>query len=120
MEGGAKKKSSKKSSKKGSKTGSKMKRAANPFIKATLAINEKILKECGGERSDWFGLIKYVNVLRTEAKKAVKDEKDFEAVNKKILELFEKELQSKGKAKIASMIKNFAAEIKAKRSKGKK
>ena len=123
MKGGAKKstkkaskKSSKKASKKGSKKGS-MKRELPPALKAAQVVNEKVLKATGAERSDWFGLIKYINVLRKEAKKSVKDEKDFEAVNIKIMELFEKDLESKGKGKIASMIKAFAEEAKANRGK---
>lgn len=111
MEGG-KSKGSKKSSKKGS-----MKRELPPALKAAQVVNEKVLKATGAERSDWFGLIKYINVLRKEAKKTVKDEKDFEAVNKKIMELFEKDLESKGKGKVASMIKAFAEEAKANRGK---
>ena len=113
------KKASKKSSKKSSKTG-KMKRTLNPKMKAIQVMNEKILKEVGAERTYWFGLITYVNMLRKEAKKSVKDETDTESVNKKIMELFEKDLQSKGKGKIASMIKTFAEEAKAKKMKGKK
>jgi hypothetical protein len=109
---GGKKKSSKQSSKKGSK----MKRTLNPALKATQVINEKVLKEAGAERSHWFGLITYINTLRKEAKKLV-NEKDFEAVNKKIMELFEKDLQSKGKAKIASIIAKFAEEAKENRKK---
>ena len=91
-----------------------------PALKASQVVNEKILKETGVEGVHWFGLIIYINMLRKEAKKSVKDEKDFEDVNKKIMELFEKDLQLKGKGKIADIIITFAEEAKTKRSKGKK
>ena len=111
MEGGAKKPS---------KKGSKQKRTLPPALKAAQVINEKVLKETGADRKHWFGLIKYINVLRTSAKKSVKDEKDFEAVNKKIMDLFNDELSSKGKGKIAKMIADYAEEAMAKRRAGKK
>ncbi len=108
-------KGSKKGSKKGSMTGGK--RTLNPALKATQVVNEKILKESGAERKHWFGLITYVNTLRKDAKKQVKDEKDFEAVNKKIMELFDGELDKKGKAKIAKTIEDYYTEAMAKRGK---
>lgn len=106
--------------KKPSKKGSKQKRTLPPALKAAQVINEKVLKETGADRKHWFGLIKYINVLRTSAKKSVKDEKDFEAVNKKIMDLFNDELSSKGKGKIAKMIADYAEEAMAKRRAGKK
>jgi hypothetical protein len=108
MQGGKKRRGSKKGS---------MKRELNPALKATQVINEKILKETGAERGHWFGLIAYVNSLRKEAKKQVKDEKDFKAVNDKIMELFKVDLDKKGKGKIAGMIKDMYTEAMAKRGK---
>ncbi len=93
------------------------KRTLNPALKATQVVNEKILKETGSERKNWFGLITYVNTLRKDAKKQVKDEKDFESVNKKIMELFSAELDVKGKEKIAKIIEDFHTEAMAKRGK---
>ena len=124
MLGGKKrsKKASKNDSKKGSKKGSLKggkggKGTLNSALKATQLINEKILKASGAERKFWFGLITYVNTLRKEAKKKVKDETDFDSVNKKILELFEIEIEKKGKDKIAKAIEDFYVESMAKRRK---
>lgn len=121
MEGGKRKskKTSKKTSKKGSKKGSMKggKKELPPALKAAQVVNEKILKEAGADRKHWFGLITYVNTLRKKAKTTVKDEKDFKAVNAKIVELFEDELDKKGKNKIAEAIENFYEEAMAKRKK---
>ena len=130
----ASKKSSKKASKNGSKKSSKKSKSMrggneeqeggaktlNPALKATQVINEKILKEVGGERKHWFGLITYVNTLRKDAKKQVKNEKDFESVNKKIVELFEVDLDKKGKSKIAKIIEDYYNDAMAKRGKRSK
>jgi hypothetical protein len=119
----ASKKASKKSSKKSSKKRSKKDeqdggaKTLNPALKATQVINERILKDVGGVRSHWFGLITYVNTLRKDAKTKVKDEKDFKAVNDKIVELFKVDLEKKGKSKIAKMIEDFYMEAMAKRGK---
>ena len=99
--------------------GGKTKKALPPALKAAQEVNENILKQTGASRSDWFGLITYVNILRKDAKKSVKDEKDFVSVNKKILELFNAELSSKGGSKIAEQIKDLAEEAKKKRTKKK-
>lgn len=84
---------------------------------AVRMLNEKVLEAVGIERSHWFGLITYVNVLRKEAKKLVKDEKDSESVNNKIMELLERDLNTKGKTKVADMIKKFTEDVRAKKSK---
>ena len=89
----------------------------NPALKATQIINERILKDVGGERKYWFGLITYVNTLRKEAKNQVKDEKDFQSVNDKIMELFKVDLDKKGKSKIAKMIEDFYMVAMSKRGK---
>ena len=94
-----------------------MARTLNPALKATQIINERIFQDIGCERRYWFGLITYVNTLRKEAKKLVKDEKDFIAVNNKINELFNSDLDKKGKDKIIKEIKDFYNEAMGKRGK---
>ena len=90
-------------------------RVLPPSFKAAQVVNEKIIKDVGCDRKYWFGLIKYVNTLRIQAKKEVDDEKDFESVNKVIMDLFNQDLKSKGKNKILKMIKYFAEEAKQER-----
>ena len=94
-----------------------MTRTVNPALRDTQIINERIVKDIGCERRYWFGLIIYVNTLRKEAKKLVKDEKDFKAVNNKINELFNSDLDKKGKDKIIKEIKDFYNEAMGKRGK---
>jgi len=70
------------------------------------------LEKSGVERSNWFGLITFVNKFRKEAKKTVKDETDFVTVNKKLLELFDEYLAKHGKSKVAKEIVDLAIEVK--------
>ena len=75
------------------------------------------IKEIGIERKYWFGLNTYFYELRTEALKEVKDSKDFKTLHKKVLELFDRDMKSKGKDKLGKYVINLAEEIKKKRSK---
>jgi hypothetical protein len=127
MDGGKRsKKGSKKDSKKGLKRmnadGSvKKKRVMNPAMKATLELNNVVLKKSGAERSDWFGLIKFINNFRKDAKNTLGDVENSK-VNDKIMELFENYLNKHGKEKVATEIKKLAEEAMAarKNSRGKK
>ena len=76
-----------------------------------------MIKEIGAERKYWFGLNTYFYELRTEALKSVSDSKDYVTLHKKILELFDKDIKSKGKDKICAYVINLAEQIKKKRSK---
>ena len=58
--------------------------------------------------------------MRDEAKKSVKDHKDYVAINKKILEVFEDYMNKHGKAKVAKEIVDYAEEIKQNRAAKKK
>ena len=80
-------------------------------------MKEKIIKEIGVDRKFWFGLNTYFYELRTEALKDVKDSKDFKALHKKVMELFDRDMKSKGKDKLSKYVVNLAEEIKKKRSK---
>lgn len=124
MEGGAKKRKSKKSSK-SSKSSSKksskkssQKRSLPPQIVSSNAINEKIAKSTGVERSSWFGIIKFASNIRQEANKSIKDpKKDWEQRDKKMLELIESYISKHGKEKVVKEINALAEEAKRKRSK---
>ena len=95
------------------------KRELPPALKAAQAVNQKILSATGVDRSQWFGLITFVNKMRDQAKKDVKDTTDFVAVNKKLMEVFEDYLNKHGKSKVAKEIEDLAEEVRAKRGKKK-
>ncbi len=117
MDGGAKskKKSSKLSSKSASKKTSKQKRELPPALKESQKTNKKVSELSGYKISP--GLIKFVSKFRQDAKKSVKDETDYVAVNKKILELINDYLAKHGKSKVYAEIEKLAEEIKRSRSK---
>ena len=120
------KKSSKKSSKKDSKKSSKKdsKKLINgggaKKLPASLAESNKttseICEKLGVKRSP--GLIMFVNrKLRIPAKEQVSDEKDYKAVNKKMLELFDDLLKKKSKQQLVSEVEKYAEEAKNNRTK---
>ena len=77
-----------------------------PALKEAMKTNKKVSKVTGYKISP--GLIKFVSKFRQEAKKTIKDEKDFMAVNKKTLELFNDHFAKQGKTKITEEIQVFA------------
>jgi hypothetical protein len=105
----------KKKSKKSSKSGSKNKRELPPALKASQVTNKKVSEKLGYNISP--GLIKFVSKFRNQAKQTIKDEKDFVAVNKKTLELFEEYFNKHGKSKLVSEVEKLADEIKNSRKK---
>jgi hypothetical protein len=121
------KKDSKKDSKKGSKKDSKKdskKKLINgggaKKLPASLAESNKttseVCEKLGVKRSP--GLIMFVNrKLRIPAKEQVSDEKDYKAVNKKMLELFDDLLKKKSKQQLVSEVEKFAEEAKNNRTK---
>ena len=112
------KKVSKKNSKKsGSKKASKVKRALPPALVESNLTNKKISAATGVGIGP--ALMKFVKSFREQAKKTIKDEKDFMAINKKTVEIFNDYLNKNGKAKIVSEIESIAANIKKNRSKPK-
>jgi len=88
-----------------------------PALKEAQQLKEKMIKDLGVDRKFWFGLNTYFYELRTDALKDVKDSKDFKTLHKKILELFDKDMKSRGKDKISEYVINLAEEIKKKRMK---
>jgi hypothetical protein len=88
-----------------------------PALKESQQLKEKIIKEIGVDRKYWFGLNTYFYGLRTEALKDVKDSKDFKSIHKKVLELFDRDMKSKGKEELSNYVIKLADEIKKKRSK---
>jgi hypothetical protein len=116
------KKDSKKSSKKSSKKDSKklINGGGAKKLPASLAESNKttseICEKLGVKRSP--GLIMFVNrKLRIPAKEQVSDEKDYKAVNKKMLELFDDLLKKKSKQQLVSEVEKFAIEAKNNRTK---
>jgi ribosomal protein S15P/S13E len=63
------------------------------------------------------GLIKFVSQFRQEAKKTIKDEKDFMNINKKTVELFNEHFSKHGKSKVVAEIEKLAEAIKNSRKK---
>ena len=100
------------------KSGSKQKRELPPALKASQQTNKKISEKLGYNISP--GLIKFVSKFRIQAKQGIKDEKDYVAVNKKTLELFDDYLNKNGKAKLVSEVEKLAEEIKVSRKKNSK
>lgn len=122
--GGRRRRSSKKSSKgskkssKGSKKGSrgggakKLHPALVESNKTVTIVAEKL----GVKRSP--GLIKFVNQrLRIPAKQGIKDEKDYKAINKKMLEILDDVLAKKSKQQLVAEVEKFAEEVKNARRK---
>ena len=121
---GGKRRGSKKSSKgskkssKGSKKGSsgggakKLHPALVESNKTVTVVSERL----GVKRSP--GLIKFVNQrLRIPAKGLIKDEKDYKAINKKMLELLDDLLAKKSKQQLVVEVEKFAEEVKNARRK---
>jgi hypothetical protein len=74
-------------------------REANPFIVASAKLNKEIMALLDVK----FGpaLIKFVKPYRDDAKKSVGgDGKDYEAINKKVLELIIADISKRGKDKV--------------------
>ena len=109
------KKASKKSSKKGSKKASKQKRTLPPALKESNLTNKYISQALGVKISP--SLMKFIKKFSEMAKKTIKDEKDFMAINKKKKELFTEYLNKNGKQKIMGEIEEIAASIKKNKSK---
>ncbi len=70
-------------------------------------INEKFVKELGLERKYWFGLMTYISLLRTNAKNQVQNNKDSYEINEKLFEIFNEDIQNRGKDMIIEEIKYF-------------
>lgn len=98
----------------------KPKRKLNEAMQATLELNKEVLKRSGADRSLWFGLTPYINTFRLKAKEQIKDHKDHKAINKLILELIQKEIDTKGKQKVADEISQRNEDAKKKRLAKKK
>ena len=117
------KKDSKKSSKKDSKKDSKKKlingggaKKLPPSLAESNKTTSEVCEKLGVKRSP--GLIMFVNrKLRIPAKEQVSDEKDYKAVNKKMLELFDDLLKKKSKQQLVSEVEKFAEEAKNNRTK---
>ncbi len=88
-----------------------------PALTASRLINEKIFIQTGVSRSNWLGLILFVNNIRIKAKKEVIDPTNYIQVNAKIIELFENYIETNGKTKVANEIENLTMELRAKRCK---
>ena len=107
---GGKKKSKKKSS---------LKRELPPALAESQKTNKIISEKVGYNISP--ALITYVaRKFGDEAKTSVKDPKDFKAVNKKKLELFEDYLSKNSKGKILGEIEKVANDLKNSRKKNSK
>lgn len=98
----------------------KPKRKLNEAMQATLELNKEVLKRSGADRSLWFGLTPYINTFRLKAKEQIKDHKDHKAINKLILELIQKEIDTKGRQKVADEIAQRSEDAKKKRLAKKK
>ena len=126
MDGGKRK--TKSSSKSSSKSGSKkrsskkkssQKRTLHPSLAENIRVNKIISDKVGYSISP--ALITYVaRKFGDAAKASVKDPKDFKAINKKKLELFEEHLAKNSKSKLVSEIENVGSDLIAARKKNSK
>ncbi len=89
-------------------------RVIPPILIAAQQVNEQILKSTGVDRSNWNGLIYFINKIRTKAKNEVIDASDYISVNNKIMEIFNEYLNQKGKFIIANEIENLTKNLKCK------
>ncbi len=118
MDGG-KRKSKSGSKKKSSKRRSSQKRTLHPSLAENIRVNKIISDKVGYSISP--ALITYVaRKFGDSAKASVKDPKDFKAINKKKLELFEDYLAKNSKSKIVSEIEKIGNDLKAARKKNSK
>ena len=83
-----------------------------------LETNKKVSAAAGYPISP--SLIKYMTQFRDQAKKIIKDDKDYTNINKKSFEFFTEHLNKVGKQKIVSEMEKVAEEIKKKRAANKK
>jgi hypothetical protein len=105
--------------KKGSQKKGSQKRELPPALIENQKTNKIISEKVGYNISP--ALITYVaRKFGDEAKASVKDPKDFKAVNKKKLELFDDYLSKNSKGKILSEIEKTAADLKSSRKKNSK
>ena len=113
---GSKKHSSKRHS---SKRRSSQKRTLHPSLAENIRVNKVISDKVGYSISP--ALITYVaRKFGDSAKASVKDPKDFKAINKKKLELFEDYLAKNSKSKIVSEIEKVGNDLKAARKRNSK
>jgi hypothetical protein len=122
QEGGKRrsKSSSKSGSKKrSSKRRSSQKRTLHPSLAENIRVNKIISDKVGYSISP--ALITYVaRKFGDSAKASVKDPKDYKAINKKKLELFEDYLAKNSKSKIVSEIEKIGNDLKAARKRNSK
>jgi hypothetical protein len=113
------KRKSKSSSKSGSKKRSSQKRQLHPSLAENIRVNKIISEKVGYSISP--ALITYVaRKFGDTAKASVKDPKDYKAINKKKLELFEDYLAKNSKSKLVSEIEKVGNDLKAARKKNSK
>jgi len=109
----------KRRSKSSSKKRSSQKRQLHPSLAENIRVNKIISEKIGYSISP--ALITYVaRKFGDTAKASVKDPKDFKAINKKKLELFEEYLSKNSKAKILGEIDKIGNDLKAARKKNSK
>lgn len=121
MVGGKKrsKSSSKSSSKKVSKKRSSQKRTLHPALAENIKTNKIISEKVGYNISP--ALITYIaRKFGDSAKASVKDPKDYKAINKKKLEIFEDYLAKNSKSKLVSEIVKVGEDLKEARKKNSK
>ena len=98
---------------------SSQKRTLHPSLAENIRVNKIISDKVGYSISP--ALITYVaRKFGDAAKASVKDPKDFKAINKKKLELFEEHLAKNSKSKLVSEIEKVGSDLIAARKKNSK
>ena len=98
---------------------SSQKRSLPPSLAENIKTNKIISEKIGYNVSP--ALITYIaRKFGDSSKASVKDPKDFKAVNKKKLELFDEYLAKNSKSKIVSEIDKVGEDLKASRKKNSK
>jgi hypothetical protein len=91
-------------------------RTAPPALLEGVKTNRIIQDKLGCKGGP--GLISFVNQkLRIPAKKEVKDVTDYNALNKKMLEIFDEYVSKHGKSKVADEVTKIGEEIRNNRTK---